>query len=266
MRNILDHGRLPAGNANVTYVTVVGSVLIALLFVVNPMLEKGTRAVVTSDRVGLPKPWHPNSIQTFAAAPAPAPDMMSPGSCRAKVQSAPEVVAKVEPAARAATAEATHKKKRVTHRQPRDDYRQSYGWSRHRIGGVDPEPSPGGGGEALLDFVMQVLEFRDPNSASVLWVGQVHLVDEDGIGPGMEVAESSVADTTLMKLRPSCTRSMDRTWYVTPPTSNTEFSWMIGFRRDWLNRRYIFSVGGRKSLSHPGFGHRTPSPCGFAPR
>jgi hypothetical protein len=61
-----------------TYVAVVGSVLIALLFVVNPMLEKGTRAVVTSDRVGLPKPWHPDSIQTLAAAPAPAPGMTSP--------------------------------------------------------------------------------------------------------------------------------------------------------------------------------------------
>jgi hypothetical protein len=112
-------------------------VLIALLFVVNPMLEKGTRAVVTSDRVGLPTPWHPDSIQTLAAAPAPAPDMMSPLVLAAapKAQSAPEVVAKVEPAARAARAEATHKKKRVTHRQPRDDYRQSYGWSQDRYPG-----------------------------------------------------------------------------------------------------------------------------------
>ncbi|MGB8562200.1 MAG: hypothetical protein WCD83_02145 [Pseudolabrys sp.] len=125
-----------------TYVAVVGSVLIALLFVVNPMLEKGTRAVVTSDRVGLPKPWHPDSIQTLAATPAPAPDMMSPLVLAAapKVQSAPEVVAKVEPAARAARVEAAHKKKRVTHRQPRDDYRQSYGWSRDRYAG------PFGGG------------------------------------------------------------------------------------------------------------------------
>jgi hypothetical protein len=119
------------------YVAVVGSVLIALLFVVNPMLEKDTRAVVTSDRVGLPTPWHPDSIQTLAAAPAPAPDMMSPLVLAAapKAQSAPEVVAKVEPAARAARAEATHKKKRVTHRQPRDDYRQSYGWSQDRYPG-----------------------------------------------------------------------------------------------------------------------------------
>lgn len=125
-----------------TYVAVVSSVLIALMFVVNPMLEKGTRAVVTSDRVGLPKPWHPDSIQTLAAAPAPAPDMTSPLVLAAapKVQSAPEVVAKVEPATRAARVEATHKKKRVTHRQPRDDYRQSYGWSRDRYAG------PFGGG------------------------------------------------------------------------------------------------------------------------
>ena len=110
--------------------------LIALMFFVNPMLEKGTRAVVTSDRVGLPTPWHPDSTQTLAAAPAPAPDMMSPLVLAAapKVQSAPEVVAKVEPAARAARTEATHKKKRVTYRQPRDDYRQSYGWSRDSYG------------------------------------------------------------------------------------------------------------------------------------
>jgi hypothetical protein len=120
-----------------TYVAVVGSVLIALLFVVNPMLERDTRAVVTSDRVGLPKPWHPDSIQTLVAAPAPAPDMMSPLVLAAapKAQSAPEVVAKVEPAARAARAEATPKKKRVTRRQPRDDHRQSYGWSRDRYPG-----------------------------------------------------------------------------------------------------------------------------------
>ena len=80
-----------------TYVAVVGSVLIALMFVVNPMLEKGTRAVITSDRVGLPKSWHPNSIQTLAAAPAPAPDMMSPLVLAAapKVQSAPEEARKL---------------------------------------------------------------------------------------------------------------------------------------------------------------------------
>ena len=125
-----------------TYVAVVGSVLIALLFVVNPMLEKGTRAVVTSDRVGLPKPWHPNSIQTLAAAPAPAPDMMSPLVLAAapKAQSAPEVVAKVEPTTRAARVEADTQEEACHQRQPPDHYRQSYGWSRDRYAG------PFGGG------------------------------------------------------------------------------------------------------------------------
>src|SRR5262249_52621625 len=57
-----------------------------------------------------------------------------------KAQSAPEVLAKVEPAARAARAEATPKKKRVTRRQPPDDYRQNHDWSRDRY------PGPFGGG------------------------------------------------------------------------------------------------------------------------
>ena len=131
-----------------TYVAVVGSVLIALLFVVNPMLEKGTRAVVTSDRLGLPKPWHPNSIQTLGVVPAPAPDMTSPLVLAAapKAQSAPEVVAKVEPTARAARVEARPKKKRVTSRQPPDDYRQSNGSSRDRY------PGPFGGGSFFGRF------------------------------------------------------------------------------------------------------------------
>lgn len=115
-----------------TYVAVVSSVLIALMFVVNPMLEKGTRAVVTSDRVGLPKPWHPDSIQTLAAAPAPAPDMTSPLvlAAQPKDQSPPEVLAKSAATdqsheARAARAEASRTKKRVTRTQPPVEYRQN---------------------------------------------------------------------------------------------------------------------------------------------
>jgi hypothetical protein len=57
-----------------------------------------------------------------------------------KEQSAPAVRATVEPAARAARAEATPKKKRVTRRQPPDDYRQHRAWSRDRYAG------PFGGG------------------------------------------------------------------------------------------------------------------------
>jgi hypothetical protein len=120
--------------------------LIALLFVVDPMLEKGTRAVVTSqyglperpvvtsDQYGLEKP-RPDPKQVLAAVPAPAPDMMSPLvlAAQPKAQSVPEVLAKVEPAALAARAEAP-KKKRVTGRQPPVDNRQKHVWSQHLPG------------------------------------------------------------------------------------------------------------------------------------
>jgi len=130
-----------------TYFAVVGSVMIALLFVVDPMLEKGTRAVVTSqyglperpvvtsDQYGLEKPWRPDPKQVLAAVPAPAPNMTSPLvlAAQPKAQSVPEVLAKVEPAARAARAEAPPKKKRVTRtQQPPVDYRQNHAWSRDR--------------------------------------------------------------------------------------------------------------------------------------
>jgi hypothetical protein len=116
-----------------TYFAVVGSVLIALLVVADATREKGTPAAVTvTSQYGLPKPWRPDPIQILAAAPAPAPEMTSPLVLAAapKAQSAPEVLAKVEPAARAARAEAPPKKKRVTRRQPQVDYRQNNAWSR----------------------------------------------------------------------------------------------------------------------------------------
>ena len=116
-----------------TYFAVVGSVMIALLFVAGATLEKGSPAVVTS-QYGLPKPWRPDPIH-LAAAPAAAPDMTSPLVLAAapKAQSAPEVLAKVEPAALAARAEAP-KKKRVTGRQPPVDNRQKHVWSQHLPG------------------------------------------------------------------------------------------------------------------------------------
>ena len=131
-----------------TYFAVVGSVMIALLFVADATLEKGSPAVVTSqyglpkpwhpvgtsDEYGLEKPWRPDPKQVLAAVPAPAPNMTSPLvlAAQPKAQSVPEVLAKVEPAARAARAEAPPKKKRVTRKQPPDDYRQNPAWSRDR--------------------------------------------------------------------------------------------------------------------------------------
>ena len=126
------------------YFVVAGSVMIALLFVVDPMLEKGTRAVVTSqyglperpvvtsDQYGLEKPWRPDPKQVLAAVPAPAPDMTSPLvlAAQPKDQSPPEVLAKSAATdqsreARAARAEASPTKKRVTRTPPPVEYRQN---------------------------------------------------------------------------------------------------------------------------------------------
>jgi hypothetical protein len=131
-----------------TYFAVVGSVMIALLFVAGATLEKGSPAVVTSqsglpkpwhpvgtsDRYNLPRPWRPDPIQILSTAPAPAPDRTSPLvlAAQPKVHAAPEVLAKVEPAARAARAEAPPRKKRVIRKQPPHDYRQDQAWSRDR--------------------------------------------------------------------------------------------------------------------------------------
>jgi len=56
-----------------TYVVVVSLGLIALLFIMDVTLEKGPSPVVTSERQGLPKPWHPDPIQVPTAAPHPRP-------------------------------------------------------------------------------------------------------------------------------------------------------------------------------------------------
>jgi hypothetical protein len=133
-----------------TYFALVGSVLIALLFVADATLEKGTPAVVTSqyglpkpwrpevtsDQYGLEKPWRPDPKQILAAVPAPAPDMTSPLvlAAQPKAQSVPEVLAKVEPAAFAARAEAPPRKKRVTGKQPPVDNRQKHTRSQHLPG------------------------------------------------------------------------------------------------------------------------------------
>ena len=108
-----------------TYFAVAGSVLIALLFVADATLEKDTPAVVTSqyglpkrpvvtnDQYGLEKPWRPDPKQILAAVPAPAPDMTSQAVLDAQPKSVPEALAKIEPAAREARAEAPPNKLRI---------------------------------------------------------------------------------------------------------------------------------------------------------
>jgi hypothetical protein len=94
------------------FLAVVGLFLCALLFVADATLESGS-PIVTSSRVGLPEPWRPNTVETLTTTPAPAPDMSSKAALAAQPSDA---LAKIDPAARAARAEAPAKKKRVTQR------------------------------------------------------------------------------------------------------------------------------------------------------
>ena len=125
-----------------TFLVVVGLALIAMLFVADATLEPSSPPIVTSERVGLPKPWRPDSmypdaIRNLTTAPAPAPDMASDlvRAAMPKAQSAPEDdLAKVNPAARAARAEAPPEKKRVIRTQLPVEYRQNNASSHREFG------------------------------------------------------------------------------------------------------------------------------------
>jgi hypothetical protein len=116
----------------VTFLAVVGLALIALLFVADATLEPSSPPIVTSNRVGLPEPWHPEmdpgAIRNLITTPAPAPDMASDlvRAAMPKAQAASnDDLAKIKPAARAARAEAPATKKRVTRTQPPVESRQN---------------------------------------------------------------------------------------------------------------------------------------------
>jgi hypothetical protein len=104
------------------FFSVVGFALIALLFVADATLERSSPVIVTSDRVGLPARWHPDTIQTLTTAPAPAPDMTSQAVLVAQPKSEPRALKKIEAAARAARAEAPPENSPVTREI---DYRQN---------------------------------------------------------------------------------------------------------------------------------------------
>ena len=73
------------------FFAVVGFALIALLFVADATLERSSPVIVTSDHVGLPERWHPDTIQTLTTAPAPPPDMTSQAVLVAQPKSEPEL-------------------------------------------------------------------------------------------------------------------------------------------------------------------------------
>jgi hypothetical protein len=83
-----------------TFLAVVGLVLVASLFFSDAALEKLAQASVTDARYG--------SIQAVVAAPAPASNRTSETVSAAQPKGPPalDVLAKIEPAARAARAEA----------------------------------------------------------------------------------------------------------------------------------------------------------------
>ena len=55
------------------YFAIVGAVLVGLFYLADATLENRAPPVVTSERLGLPKTWHPDPIQPLVTAPPPAP-------------------------------------------------------------------------------------------------------------------------------------------------------------------------------------------------
>ena len=106
------------------FLAAVGIALIALLCVADATLERSSPVIPTSERVGLPERWHPDTVQILTSAPAPAPDMTSPPVLAAQPKPEPDVLEKIGPAARAARAEAPPKNRRVT--QPIDRWQNHY--------------------------------------------------------------------------------------------------------------------------------------------
>ena len=97
------------------FLAVVAVVLVALLYVADATLEPSSPMIVSSDRVGLPKPWHPDTIQILTTASTSRDVMSGAGAgVAAQPKSEHEALQKIEPAARAARAEAPLKNNRPT--------------------------------------------------------------------------------------------------------------------------------------------------------
>jgi hypothetical protein len=100
-----------------SYFAIAGAVLVALFFLADATMEKGASPVVTTERVGLPKSWKPDPVQTLVRVPAPEPDMTSPAVLAALPKAAAEALN-------------SPKKKHVTRkRSPDDHYQQNQAWS-----------------------------------------------------------------------------------------------------------------------------------------
>ena len=97
-----------------SYFAVMGSVLVALLFVIDVTVEKPKPLWISSQFTGLPKPWHPET-QKLGANPAPEPDMTSDA---VKAAALPAVAAAMNSAATTPAVSPSTKKKRVARKPP----------------------------------------------------------------------------------------------------------------------------------------------------
>ena len=112
-----------------SYFALMGSVLVALLFVADATLEKSGRFPNNSQITGLPKAWDPKT-QVLAANPAPEPDMTSD----AVKAAAPLVVAATNSAAATPTVK-PHAKKSARRPLP-EQAGQRYAWRPDDSGAV----------------------------------------------------------------------------------------------------------------------------------
>jgi hypothetical protein len=89
------------------FLGTAGLVLIALMFVADATLPKGSPAIVTTQRTGLPGSSRPRGeIQILTTTPEPEPDMTSPAVLVAQPRAISEVARKAEPTVGSAWAQA----------------------------------------------------------------------------------------------------------------------------------------------------------------
>ena len=82
------------------FLAVAGLALLALLFVADATLERGSSPIVTGSRVGLPEQRRPDTVQVLTSTPAPVPNMTSQPVLAAQPKSDTEAQAKITPPTR----------------------------------------------------------------------------------------------------------------------------------------------------------------------
>jgi hypothetical protein len=101
----------------IAFLAWIGLALVALLFVADAALVDDGPAIVVSQRIGLPEPWHPDPAQTPTPNPIPTPEMTSQVVISNQTVSETEGQA-IKPAVLAARAEARPKKEKRPARRP----------------------------------------------------------------------------------------------------------------------------------------------------